>query len=277
MPHPPSQPQDILTLNAIVYIDYENILELLKSYHQGPLEMHFFERVQDHLKKSGLKIIDFIAYGNFAQKSSTKHQTRLQSLSIQTRQVSNNDKNSGDLELTVEVLRDLYENPGIDIFVIISSDRDIIPLLKAIHYKNKLSYVISAQNDLGVYANPLVTQYADLHEYIEDIFNLTPPVVTEDPLETLIAIDADTISLLAIRRAMEVARYFYKSHIWERSSALGKPVSLKGYLDVVAGVVNRHPDEVLNDFRLAHCLKYVTIYQDPEWGLCLKGGSRWGS
>jgi hypothetical protein len=132
--------------------------------------------------------------------------------------------------------------------------------------------VISTQNGF----NPIVTRYADFHEYIEDIFGLTPPIVNEDPLETLIAIDADTVSLLNFRRAKEVARYFYKSHIRERAASLGKPVNLKGYLDVVAKVVNRHPDEIMFDFKLAHCLKYVTIYQDLERGLCLKEGKNMG-
>jgi hypothetical protein len=67
----------------------------------------------------------------------------------------------------------------------------------------------------------------------------------------------------------EVAHYFYKSHIWERASVSGKLVNLKGYPEVVAKVVNHHPDEILDDFKLAHSLKYVTIYQDPGSGGCV--------
>ena len=73
-------------------------------------------------------------------------------------------------------------------------------------------------------------------------------------------------------RAKEVARYFYRSRIRERAAAAGEPVNLKGYLGVVARIVNRTPGEIMDDFKLAHCLKYLTIYQDPKRGLCLKEG-----
>lgn len=266
MPIPSLQPQN--PLNAIVYTDYENILEILKSYNQDALEIHFFEKIQDYLQKSGLNIIDFIVYGNFSKSSlNIQLQSQFQSLGIQTRQTS---QNSGDLELRVEALRDLYENSLIDIFVIISGDPDIIPLLKTIRDKNKLSFVISSQTGF----NAIVTQYADHSEYLEDIFNLCPPVVNEDPLETLLNIDPDTVSLLDIRRAKEMAIYYYKSLIIKHASMVSEPVSLKVYLKAVAGLFNRHPDELLFDFRLAHCLKYVTIYQDPERGLCIKEGKK---
>lgn len=90
-------------------------------------------------------------------------------MGLQTRHASNDGKNSGDLELTVDALRVLYKNSNINFFVIISSDRDIIPLLKAIKYENKTSYVLSTQNGF----NKTVAEYADFHEYIEEIFNLT--------------------------------------------------------------------------------------------------------
>jgi hypothetical protein len=265
------------SLNAIVYADYENIYELLKTYGKEPVEVDFFTVMEERLKQSGLNIIDIIFYGNFEKDSRLANQQGfLRGMGFQIRHTPAGGKNAGELELTVEALTHLYENPNVDVFVIISGDRDIMPLLKAITYKNKLSYFISAQSGQGADANPTISRYADCYESIEEIFHLTPAAVPEDPLETLIAVDADTISLLSIRRAMEVSRYFYKSHILKRASALGKPVSLRGYLEVVARIANRHPDEILNDFRLAHCLQYITIYQDPERGLCLKEGEKMG-
>jgi uncharacterized LabA/DUF88 family protein len=152
-------------LRAIIYANYENILELLKNYGKNPLEIDFFRVIQDRLAAAGLKVIDFIVYGNFEKRSSSgDHQSILQGMGLQTRHVSDNRKNSGDLELTVDALKDLYKNSNIDIFIIISSGRDIIPLLKTIKYKNKLSYVISTQNRF----NQTVAQYTDFHEYIED-------------------------------------------------------------------------------------------------------------
>lgn len=263
--------------HAVVYTDYENIRELLKSFGKDPLEMDFFKVIQDKLTADGLNIIDFIIYGNFERKTTNcKHQTQLRAMGLQTRHACNNGKNSGDLELTVDVLKDLYKNPNINIFVMISSDRDIIPLLKAIKYENKLSYVFSTQNGF----NQTVAKYADYHEYLEDIFQLDPldpSTLLQEPTDAVIEIediDVKAVNPVDIGRAQEVARYFYQSNIWKRASVLGEPVSFKGYLDVITRVIHRFRGDIIADFKLAHCLKYVTIYQDPKRGLCLKQGVR---
>jgi hypothetical protein len=254
----------------MAYVDYENIIKLLKVYGKDPLEIDFFRVIQDRLAVVSLKVIDFIVYGNFEKKVSND-QSFLRGMGLQTRHASNNGKNSGDLELTVDALKDLYKNPNIGIFVIISSDRDIIPLLKAIKYENKLSYVYSTRNGF----NQIVAKYADFHEYIEDIFTLAPidrVTITPDEITAFIDIDPAIVSPEKIRRAREVCKCFYTSQIWTKSSILRKPVHLKGYADVVARVVHRSPDEVLEDFKLAHCLKYIVIYPEPERGLCLREG-----
>jgi uncharacterized LabA/DUF88 family protein len=118
-------------MNAIVFVDYENISALLKKYGKDPLEIDFFRVIQTKLKEANLHIIDFTVYGNFEKKTfNNKQQTLLRIRGLQTRHTSNNGKNSGDLELTVDAIRALYKNPSITVFVIISSDRDIIPPFK---------------------------------------------------------------------------------------------------------------------------------------------------
>ncbi len=257
-------------LNAIVYADYETIHSLLKSYGRNPLEMNPFNIIQEKLTATGINVIDSIVYGNFNNYLTGRQQTFLRSLGLQTRQIMDTGPSTLVLELTVEALTHLFENPGINVFAIIINALEIIPLLKVIKYQNKLSQLITTQNGF----NSAAAQYADAHLFLEDLLELTEPAAKDDPFETLITIDANTVSMLDLGRAREVARYFYKSHIRERAALSGEPVNLKGYLEVVARVVNRHPGEIMNDFKLAHCLKYVTIYQDPERGLCLKEGEK---
>jgi hypothetical protein len=257
------------------YVDYENIRELLKTYGKNPLEIDFFRVILGRLAIAGLKVIDFIVYGDFEKTMRCNDQTFLRAMGLQTRHATNDGKSSGDLELTVDALRDLYKNSNISIFVIISSDRDIIPLLKAIKYENKLSYVYSTRNGF----NQIVAKYADFHEYLEDLFTLTPGdqvTINSNEIDSFNSIDPATVSPEKIRRAKEVCQYFYTSHIWTKSSILGKPVCMKGYSDVVAKVVQRPVEEVLEDFKLAHALKYVTLYSDPGKGLCIKEGERFG-
>jgi uncharacterized LabA/DUF88 family protein len=260
-------------MNAVVFVDYENIFELIKQYGKEPLEMDFFRIIQNRLKEQELNIVDFIVYSNFEKKSiNPKQQTLLQTMGIQTRHASNNGKNSSDLELTVDAMRALYKIPSINVFVIISSDRDIIPLLKAIKYENKVSYVLSTRNGF----NQVVAEYADFHEYIEEIFGLLPEMLQhprkED--EVKIAIDLANIKEEDIERAKEVSKHFYSSHIWRKSTEQETPINLRGYINVISRVVNRFSVDILNDFKMAHCLKYVTIYQDQDHRLCLKQGER---
>lgn len=260
-------------MNAVVYVDYENISELLKKYGKDPLDIDFFKVIKVKLKESKLNIIDFIVYSNFEKKSfNNKQQTLLRTMGLQTRHASNNGKNSGDLELTVDALRALYKNPSINVFVIISSDRDIIPLLKAIKYENKVSYVLSTKNGF----NQIVAEYADFHEYLEDMFGLTADMIKEEKEsdEFLLGLEPVKIGEEEIERAKEVSKHFYNSHIWKKSTQHEEPINLKGYINVISRIVNRFPGEILNDFKVAHQLKYVTIYQDQNHRLYLKQGER---
>jgi hypothetical protein len=136
------------------------------------------------------------------------------------------------------------------------------------------SYVISTRRGF----NQVVAEYADTHQYIEDIFHLTADLCVREaevaPEDFSIFFDPATATDEEITRTKEVACYFYNSQIWKRAAKLGEPVSLSGYINVITRVINRFPGELLNDFKRAHCLKYLTIYQDQNHRLFLKQGER---
>jgi uncharacterized LabA/DUF88 family protein len=260
--------------NAAVYVDYENIFELLKRYGKNPLEIDFFPVLLNKLReRHKLNVIDFIVYSNFEkQPFFGRHQTILQALGLQTRHSSNNGKNSGDLELTVDALKTLYKNPGIEVFVIISSDRDIIPLIKAIKYENKTTYVLSTKNGF----NQIVTKYADHHEYIEDIFNLSDSSLEPNnkPVEWELNFDFAQISEENINEAKRICKLFYDSNIWKRHEKQGDAISLNGYLNAISKTIDRIPTQIINDFKLAHHLGYIKLYKDAKDRLCLEQGSK---
>ena len=260
-------------LNATIYVDYENIFELLKRYGVNPLEMDFFPVIFDKFRNNyHLNVIDCILYCNFEKKPfQGRHQTILQNLGLQTRHSASNGKNCSDLMLTVDTLTTLYKNPNIDVFVIISSDRDIIPLLKAIKYENKFACVISTNYGF----NPVVSRYADYHEYIEDIFNLTPEMLScvEDPRPEAFFVHSD-FSNHDIENAKEVSRLLYSSDIWKRFETDGNPITLKGYISIICKKIARDGSQIVKDFELADHLKYITIYKDENRGFCLKRGDK---
>ena len=264
--------------NAAVYVDYENIYELLKYYGKNPFDINFFPVIINKLKDEyKFKIIEFIVYSNFEKKEfQGKQQTLIQTLGIETSHSSNSGKNCSDLELTVDALRTLYKNPNVDVFVLISSDRDVIPLIKAIKYENKIAFTISTKKGFNI----IVTKYTDYHEYIEDIFQINP--VAED--ETTGGVisrprprteeDFGIIAAEDIERAKEVSKLFYESNVWKKSEHTGETVSLKGYINILAKTIIRNQAQLLDDFKLAHHLQYVHIYSDPKKGMCIREGAK---
>jgi uncharacterized LabA/DUF88 family protein len=265
-------------MNAMIYVDYENIFELLKKYGINPIGDNFFPIILEKLRHTlKLNVIECIAYCNYEKKSLLGvHQTVLQNLGVQTRHSASNGKNSGDLMLTVDTLTTLYKNPNISVFVIVSSDKDMIPLLKAIKYENRYAYVLSTRYGF----DPIVAQYADHHEYIEDILHLTPEMLRRAQAEDMNE-DFDTgirsfvRTSQEIENAKEVSKLLYASNVWKAFEDKGEPVTLKGYLNIVSKKIERNAAQIARDFELAHYYKYLTIYKDPQKGLCLKKGDNY--
>jgi uncharacterized LabA/DUF88 family protein len=254
---------------AGVYFDYENFFVLLKqSYSVNPLELNFFEVILNRLRNDfRLNIIEAIAYSNFERRDLSYHQSILQKMGVQTRHTANNGKNSGDLELTVDALKSLFKNEAITVFVIVSSDRDIIPLLKAIKYENRKSHVISTRNGF----NGSAICYADSHEYIEDIFNLKKSVApaNEEFHEPDILITDDP-SHMDLERCEQIISLLFASIIWQKHETEGLPVTLKGFSEAVSRRVQRDPQQIIKELHLAHMLSLVEIYPHPDKGLCLR-------
>jgi uncharacterized LabA/DUF88 family protein len=276
-------------LSAMVYMDYENIREFLQPYGKTLLQMNFFPLILNKFKQDGLKVIDFMVYGDFERGfQRSKQQTYLRSLGLQTRQSSSNGKNTSDLELTVDTIRTLYKTPRVDVFVIIISGRDIIPLLKAIRLEGKLSYLLSTKNSF----NRIVAEYADLSESIEDIFHLAPveqkplaldPVLDPafltttgclDPANSALTYEDAAHTSAAVERAKEVARMFYTSQIWRRAVQLNEPVNLSGYTQAITKAVRGYSGDILDSFKLAHALQFITIYHGPNQKLFIKEGAK---
>jgi hypothetical protein len=125
--------------------------------------------------------------------------------------------------------------------------------------------------------NQIVAEYADFHEYIEDIFDLAAPEPEQELDESWNTLDTKDFNQEQIARAREVAEYFYHSNIWKRCLQHKEPINLNGYIHVITRVLNRSAGEILDDFKVAHYLKYVNIYHDQfRQQLYIKEGDRMG-
>ncbi len=258
------------SLNSTVYVDYENVFEFLQKHGANPIKINFFSTILDKLRHDyQLNIIECVVYCDFEKDIfQGKHQTALQKLGLQTRHSAFNGKNCGDLMLTVDALRTLYKNPNVGVFVIISSDRDLIPLLKAVKYENKITCVIVPKYGF----NLVVSNNADYYEYIEDIFNLTPEMLIPDDTEVLDCAPSQ-FTEEDIANAKEVTRLLFSSKVWRTFETEGEPVTLKGYVQIISKKIMRSSEQIIKDFELAHHFKYITIYKDQTKGLCLRKGT----
>jgi len=260
-------------LNASIYVDYENIFKRLQTYGKTPTQIKFFESINKRLKEEyKLNVIDNLVYCNFEKTEffNSNHQTQLQSLGLQTRHTSNNGKNSADLEMTVDALKTLYKNDKIDVFILISCDRDLIPLIKAIKSENKIAFVLSTK--IGF--NKIVAEYADFHEFIEDFFDLNEviPVVSEhEILESANNIKVEDLTSENIEYAVKVSQLLYSSNKWDNRET--EPITLNGYSSLISHKLSKLKDDVIEYFQHAHFLMYIDIYYDKDKReLCLSEG-----
>lgn len=161
--------KDNKDVNAAIYVDYENVLMRLREYNLHPVnDLDLFKNIAEEIRGFGINIVKYIAYANFDDFDLKKtDQSKIQSFGVDTRHTSRLGKSSSDIDLIVDALYDLYKNSNIHLFIIMSNDKDYIPLLKAIRLENKTTLLISTRNGF----NESIKIFANYHVYIENIFS----------------------------------------------------------------------------------------------------------
>lgn len=153
--------------NVAVYVDYENIHKTLTKNKTNVLRMGFFERLRAWCAKNDKRIVQTQVYCNFDNEDlyQSHHQTTLQNYGVETIHTSNQGKNYADLKISIDVLTSMYSNDNIDEFIIVSNDKDMIPLLNSIRANKRNVYVITAGEDY----NRSICEFADKHITLEEI------------------------------------------------------------------------------------------------------------
>ena len=124
-----------------VLIDYENV------------GLNSIQSLFDQLSDVG-RIIVKRAYGDWSKAQNVSDQ--LLSLGIEARQVfrsPGSGKNAADISLAIDAIDMMHRNPGLDTYVIVSSDTDFVPLVSTLRGAGKT--VIGAGH-IGVVSRALV-------------------------------------------------------------------------------------------------------------------------
>lgn len=155
---------------AIVLLDYENVHKILGKYGESAQSKDLFVKIREYCKTNGLDILDIIVYCNFDRPELTEsfHQTWLQQNNIEVRHTSNNGKNYADLQIAIDALEQVYRNNNVNAIVLFSSDKDMIPLVKAIRRNDKSVYWITSVQDCA----PGMDLFPNKHEILETLLNI---------------------------------------------------------------------------------------------------------
>lgn len=131
--------------NVAVYIDHPNIVSQKNSSYQ-----YNNEKLMKEIKEEVGRVIKCNSYWAMGKEDSvTSREDSTISESVFFSSMNHidlkpiptigreNPKNPTDTRMAVDIMEDLYENPHIDVVVIVTSDKDFIPVFRKIIEKGK--------------------------------------------------------------------------------------------------------------------------------------------
>jgi hypothetical protein len=116
-------------MSAIVYVDHENI----------PFQK--YDKLLGTVLQ-GTKILCYKIFASTRDIAKLDEFTRLKHKYILCQRPVTRDKNSADISLVIEVMKDLYRNPAVQRFIIFSNDSDFIPVCKEVQESGKNCWLI---------------------------------------------------------------------------------------------------------------------------------------
>jgi len=161
-----------LCKSAIVFMDYDNVwITCEKNYNVDVFVKNFIDKIYDFMGEKGYKVNEFIAYGNYdnGKMSRDKHQTKLQTLGVQTRHCMNG-KDSADIAIVCDALEKLFlTSTDNDTYIIVSCDKDITPLINKIKSQGKEVVLVTFAVNIDW---DVMMNYGDFHFWFEEIIDI---------------------------------------------------------------------------------------------------------
>lgn len=242
--------------NVAIYVDYDNLFKRMKEFGAHPIDdVNFFMSLKQKFNEINYNILKFTAFADFTDKDLTiKEQTKIHSYGIEVFHCNTNNKNTTDSELIIKVMKDLYSNSNIDIFVIVTNDRDFVPLIRAIKERDKLTFTLTTKTKV----NPVVNIFSDYHQYLEDLFDLE----SMNKIEYL-NLQTEEISEELERKALLVSEKYYSSGAYKLLKKVGTPVELVKYAVSLSKIPTLREDKesIIEYFKIANSLEIVELVE----------------
>jgi uncharacterized LabA/DUF88 family protein len=138
-------------MHAAVFVDFENLFLSLKGREElsglriRELSLGILEQLKARLHKEKTPMVLGRSYAAFDTYPGMEvaHDLALMGFDPQYVLVGHAGKNSADVQLACDVCRVLYRRPDIDEIVIVSGDRDFIPIARQVLEENRELRVVS--------------------------------------------------------------------------------------------------------------------------------------
>lgn len=186
--------------DVAVFIDFENIYVSTRDKYQTNPN---FEYVMDHCSRYG-RVVLARAYADWYKFSRITN--ALYANGIEPRYVptyyytedrqGNGEaiKNSSDIHLVIDAMRTLFSYPNIQTYILVTGDRDFIPLVNTIRQHGKRVVVIGVAEATSSHLAQSADEFVFYHQLAEDI--VPPETRTKDIYDVLV----DALKLARERR-----------------------------------------------------------------------------
>ena len=186
--------------NTAIYIDYDNVYIMLERYYQrqdsSSLAVDIVKEIRNLYKDD--KILTFKAFCDF-QKSG-KQLSELQKQLVELRHVYSSGegdgrKNASDIALAIDVVKNLFNKPDCNKYVLVSSDSDMLPLINEITYNGKKVEVIYSTRGIKDGYEENIKEWGITSYTIEGLLKIEPYTeINDEEIETNLSDILDIIN-----------------------------------------------------------------------------------
>ncbi|MBN1483937.1 MAG: NYN domain-containing protein [Chloroflexia bacterium] len=161
--------------DVAVFIDFENIyISTREKYGTNPN----FEYIMEHCSEYGRVVISraYADWYQFSRITNALYANGIEPRYVPTYYYGHDDeqnggaiKNSADIHLVIDAMHTLYSNPNIQTYILITGDRDFIPLVNSIRQRGKHVAVIGVAESTSSHLAQSADEFIFYHQLADDI------------------------------------------------------------------------------------------------------------
>lgn len=173
--------------DVALFMDFENIyISVRDVYNQNPN----FEYIMDRASEYGRLIVSraYADWYRYQRITNALYANGIEPVYVPTYYYGQNPdnattiKNSVDIHMVIDVMRMLYTHENINTFIIVTGDRDFIPLINAIRQRGKECIVVGVAEASSSHLAQSADEFIFYHQLADEI---RPPISQLDPYDAV--------------------------------------------------------------------------------------------